>query len=77
MAHELIKKHATTTTAGNFFNALSSEIDFPLSINELNNLIQDPASFAGSAIEQTREVTDEIKKFTKGEVSKVDLQALI
>jgi adenylosuccinate lyase len=77
VAHELIKKHATTTTASNFFNALASERDFPLSINELNNLIKDPASFAGSAIEQTREVTEEIKKFTKGEVSKVDLQSLI
>jgi adenylosuccinate lyase len=77
VAHELIKQHATTTTASNFFNALASERDFPLSINELNNLIKDPASFAGSAIEQTREVTEEIKKFTKGEVSKVDLQSLI
>jgi adenylosuccinate lyase len=77
IAHELIKKHATTTTAGNFFNALASEKDFPLSINQLNNLIKDPSAFAGSAIEQTREVTDEIKKFTKGEVSKVDLQSLI
>jgi len=77
VAHELIKKHAVTTTASNFFNALASERDFPLSINELNTLIKDPASFAGSALEQTREVTDQIKKFTKGEVSKVDLQSLI
>jgi adenylosuccinate lyase len=77
VAHELIKKHATTTTASNFFNALASEKDFPLTTNELNNLIKDPAAFAGSAIEQTREVTDEIKKCTKGEVSKVDLQSLI
>jgi adenylosuccinate lyase len=77
IAHELIKKHATTTTASNFFNALASERDFLLSVNELNYLIKDPASFAGSAIEQTREVTDEIKKITTGEVSKVDLQSLI
>jgi len=77
IAHELIKKHATTSTASNFFNALASERDFPLSINELNNLIKDPAFFAGSAFEQTREVTDAIKKITKGEVSRVDLQSLI
>jgi len=77
IAHELIKKYATTTTASNFFNALASEKDFPLSINELNSLINDPTAFAGSAIEQTREVIDEIRKFTKGEVSKVDLQSLI
>jgi adenylosuccinate lyase len=77
IAHELIKKHATTTTASNFFNILSSEKDFPLSINELNDLIKDPATFAGSAIEQTREVTGEIKKITKGEITMVDLQSLI
>jgi adenylosuccinate lyase len=77
VAHELIKKHATTTTASNFFNALASEKDFPLSINQLNNLIKDPASFAGSAFEQSRQIADEIKQITKGEVSKVDLQSLI
>jgi len=77
VAHELIKKHATTTTASNFFNALSKEKDFPLSMEELNKLIKDPAAFAGSAIEQTREVADAIKQITKGEVSKVDLQSLI
>jgi adenylosuccinate lyase len=77
VAHELIKKHATTTTASNFFNALASEKDFPLSINELNNLIKDPTSFAGSALEQSQEVVDEIKQITKGQVSKVDLQSLI
>ena len=77
IAHELIKKHATTTTASNFFNALASERDFPLSINELNNLIKDPAAFAGSALAQSQEVADAIKQITKGQVSKVDLQSLI
>ncbi len=77
VAHELIKKHATTTTASSFFNALASEKDFPLSINELNNLIKDSASFTGSALAQAQEVVDEIKQITKGQVSKVDLQSLI
>jgi len=77
IAHELIKKHAITTTASNFFTALASERDFPLSIKELNNLIKDPGAFTGSALEQSQEVADEIKRFTKGQVSKVDLQALI
>ena len=77
IAHELIKKHATTTTASNFFNALASEKDFPLTINELNNLIKDPASFAGSALAQSQEVVDAIKQITKGQVSKVELQSLI
>ena len=77
VAHELIKKHATTNSANNFFNALASERDFPLSINDLNNLINDPAAFAGNALEQSQEVADKIKKITKCEVSRVDLQALI
>jgi adenylosuccinate lyase len=77
IAHELIKKNATTTTASNFFNALASEKDFPLSINELNNLIKDPATFAGSALAQSQEVADEIKQIIKGRVTKVDLQSLI
>ncbi|NDB08485.1 MAG: adenylosuccinate lyase, partial [Actinobacteria bacterium] len=77
VAHELIKKHATTNTAGNFFKALSGEKDFPLSLERLNELIKNPADFAGSAIEQSQKVADEIRKVTKGEISKVDLQALI
>jgi len=77
IAHELIKKHATTTTANNFLNSLAIEKDFPLSINELNSLIYDPAAFAGSALEQSQEVADKIKQITKGEVSKIDLQSLI
>jgi adenylosuccinate lyase len=77
VAHELIKKHATTNTAGNFFKALSSEKDFPLSIEQLNELIKNPADFAGSAIEQSQKVADEIRKITKGEVGGVDLEPLI
>jgi adenylosuccinate lyase len=77
VAHELIKKHATTNTAGNFFKALSGEKDFPLSIEQLNELIKNPEDFAGSAIEQSQKVTDEIRKITKGEISKVELQRLI
>jgi adenylosuccinate lyase len=77
VAHELIKKHATTNTAGNFFKALSSEKNFPLSIEQLNELIKNLADFAGSAIEQSQKVADEIRKVTKGVIAKVDLQALI
>jgi adenylosuccinate lyase len=77
VAHELVKKCATTNTVGNFFKALSGERDFPLSLEQLNKLIKNPADFAGSAIEQSQKVADEIRKLTKGEISKVDLQALI
>jgi adenylosuccinate lyase len=77
IAHEVIKKYATTTTASNFFKALSGEKDFPLSIDQLNDLIKDPALFAGGASEQSRQVVAEIKKVTTGQIAKVDLQPLI
>jgi adenylosuccinate lyase len=77
IAHELIKKHATTTTPSNFFTALVGEKDFPLTIDQLNQLIKNPADFAGSAMEQSKEIADAINKVTKGEINKVELQALI
>jgi adenylosuccinate lyase len=77
IAHEMIKKHATTNTASNFFNALTSEKDFPLSLTQLNDLIKNPADFVGSALEQSQKVGESIKKAIKGEVSKVDLKPLI
>jgi adenylosuccinate lyase len=77
IAHEMIKKHATINTASNFFSALTSEKDFPLSVTQLNDLIKNPAAFAGSALEQSKQVSEQINKQTKGEVSKVDLKPLI
>jgi adenylosuccinate lyase len=77
VAHEMIKKHATTTTPSNFFAALTGEKDFPLTIDQLNQLIKNPADFAGSAVEQSIEIADAINKVTKGEISKVELQQLI
>jgi adenylosuccinate lyase len=77
IAHEMIKKHATTTTPSNFFTSLASEKDFPLTIDQLNQLIKNPADFAGSAVEQSKEIADQISKVTKGEISKVELQQLI
>ncbi len=77
VAHEMIKKHATTNTASNFFTALTNEKDFPLSLAQLNDLIKNPADFAGSALEQSQKVGESIKKVTKGEVSRVDLKPLI
>jgi adenylosuccinate lyase len=77
IAHEMIKKHATTTTPSNFFAALASEKDFPLTIDQLNQLIKNPADFAGSAVEQSQAIAEQVKKVTKGEISKVELQTLI
>ena len=77
VAHEMIKKHATTNTASNFFDALIDEKDFPLSFAQLNDLVKNPAEFAGSALEQSMSVAARINKLTKGEVTKVDLKPLI
>ena len=77
VAHEIIKKHATTTDASNFFESLSKEKDFPLSIAQLNELIKDPAAFVGSAVEQSDQIAKRIKEVIKGEITKVDLQQLI
>jgi adenylosuccinate lyase len=77
IAHELIKKYATTTTASNFFEALSKDKDFPLAINQLTELIINPADFAGSCIKQSQKVAQAIRKVTKGEISTVVLEALI
>ena len=76
VAHELIKKHATTTTPSNFFTALVSEKNFPLSLDKLNKLIQSPAEFAGLAIEQSKAVKEIIDSQIKGLISKVELTDL-
>lgn len=75
-AHELIKKHATTTTPSNFFTALVSEKNFPLSLEQLNQLIQNSAEFAGLAIEQSKAVKEMINSQIKGVISKVELTDL-
>jgi len=75
-AHELIKKHATTTTPSNFFTSLVSEKNFPLSLEHLNKLVQNPAEFAGLAIEQSKAVKEMIDSQIKGVISKVELTDL-
>jgi len=77
IAHEVIKKHATTKSADQFFPSLSNEKDFPLSLAQLNDLIKNPADFAGDAASQSNEIADQIKKLTKGEIKKVELEDLI
>jgi adenylosuccinate lyase len=75
-AHQLIKKHSTLATESNFFTALAGEKDFPLSINQLNALIENPAVFAGLAIDQSKTVLQMINKATLGKISKVELPHL-
>jgi adenylosuccinate lyase len=76
VAHQLIKKHSTSTNASNFFSALASERDFTISIGQLNTLINDPEDFAGLAIQQSKTVLHMIEKETLGKVSKIDLPQL-
>jgi len=75
-AHQLIKKHSTSTTAGNFFEALAKEKEFPFSLDQLKNLIADPSLFAGKALEQSQSVTQRINKVTDSKISKVELTQL-
>jgi len=76
MAHQLIKKYSTSTTASNFFAALASEKDFPLTIAQLNALIENPAVFAGLATEQSKRVLQMIKDATLDKVLKIELPQL-
>jgi adenylosuccinate lyase len=75
-AHEMIKKHSTTSKPDDFFIALANEKSFPLSVLQLNSLIQDPLSFSGLAVEQTQSVNNLIQKVIKGKISKVEIDYL-
>jgi adenylosuccinate lyase len=74
VAHQLIKKHSTASA--NFFGALASEKEFPLSLDQLKDLIKDPSDFAGMAAEQFGSVAKKIKSVTDSKVSKVELTQL-
>jgi len=76
VAHEIIKKHATSTTPSNFFAAIVSEKGFPLTIDQLIKLIQNPAEFAGLAVEQANIVKEMISSQINGVISKVELTDL-
>jgi len=75
-AHEIIQKHATSSTPSKFFAAISSEKDFPLSLDQLNKLISSPAEFAGLALVQTLSVKEMITERIKNKISKVELTEL-
>jgi adenylosuccinate lyase len=76
VAHELIKKYAATTVASKFFASLATEQSFPLTIDQLNNLIKNPAGFAGASIEQSKTVSKMIEKVVKGQILMVELKEL-
>jgi adenylosuccinate lyase len=74
VAHQLIKKHSTIS--GDFFEVLTKEKDFPLSLDQLKDLIKDPSKFAGMAAEQSGSVAKMIKSVTASKISKVELTQL-
>jgi adenylosuccinate lyase len=76
IAHEVIQKHATTTTPDKFFAAISSEKDFPLSLDQLNKVILNPAEFAGLALVQTLSVKEMITGRIRNKISKVEITDL-
>jgi hypothetical protein len=49
------------------------EKGFPLTLDQLNLLIKNPADFAGIAIQQSGEVKKLISTRVKGKISKVEL----
>jgi adenylosuccinate lyase len=76
VAHQMIKKQSTSTTAGNFFEALAKEKEFPLSLDQLKYLIADPSDFAGKASEQSESVRQRINKVIDSKIVKVELTQL-
>jgi len=74
VAHEMIKKHSTRSK--DFFGSLVLEKDFPLTLDRLNSLINNPADFAGIATQQSDEVKKLISIKVKGKISKVELEVL-
>jgi adenylosuccinate lyase len=75
-AHQVIKKHSTITAPRELFAAIAGEKEFPLSLEQMNKLIQNPSDFAGLSIEQTKKVKDMIKSQINGKISKVELTDL-
>ena len=76
VAYEIIKKYATTTTPSKFIAAICSEKGFPLSLDQLNKLISNPADFTGLALVQTLSVKEMITGRIKNKISKVELTDL-
>jgi len=76
LAHQIIKKHSIITSPSELFTAIASEKEFPLSLEQMNKLIQNPSDFAGLLVEQTNTVKDMIKSQINGKISKVEITDL-
>jgi adenylosuccinate lyase len=76
VAHQIIKKHSTTSAPSDLFAAIANEKEFPLSVEQMTRLIQNPSDFAGLSVEQTNKVKDMIKSHVNGKLLKVELTDL-
>jgi adenylosuccinate lyase len=74
IAHDMIKKHSTKSK--DFFESLVKEKGFPLTLDQLNLLIKNPADFVGTSLQQSDEVKKLISTKIKGKISKVELEVL-
>jgi adenylosuccinate lyase len=70
VAYQLIKKHSTAE--GNFLETLAGEKEFPLSLDQLKDLIKEPSDFAGIAAEQSESIGKKIKVLIDTKVIKFD-----
>ena len=73
-AHEIIKKHSTKSK--DFFESLVSEKNFPLTLDQLNSLIQNPVDFAGKAVDQSNKVMEMIESKVKGKIFNLEISDL-
>jgi adenylosuccinate lyase len=58
-AHALIKKHSTVSKS--YFLDLTKEKNFPLTLRELEKLMEHPGNFSGSAVAQSKLIQSKIK----------------
>ena len=76
VAHQLIKKHSTALSSTSFLSNLANEKDFPISIENLKELIATPVSFAGLSTKQCLEVSHKIEKIIMEKNIEVELDKL-
>jgi adenylosuccinate lyase len=72
IAHQMIKKHSTSTSPKHLFEKLANENEFVLTLDQLNKLIIDPAEFAGLAVYQCNIIYKKVVKVTV-KISAVEL----
>jgi adenylosuccinate lyase len=75
-AHKLIKKYSTTDSVSNLFSLLCSDTDFPLSLSQLSEIVNNLESLSGNSINQSRIISTKIRKIV-GNIGEINLENLI